>query len=89
LCFIEKATFVGGFFVCFGLGALRAWGAAASSCWSTRNRQPPHPMHATLWVFAAKTFARNQTSEATSDADFGEGLRAGDDFWYSSMRNLP
>jgi hypothetical protein len=53
LCFIEKATFVGGFFVCFGLGALRAWGMAASSCWSTRNRQPPHPMHATLWVFVA------------------------------------
>ena len=43
----------------------------------------------TRWVFAANMFARNQTSEATSDADFGEGLRAGDDFWYSSMRNLP
>ncbi len=24
-----------------------------------------------------------------SDADFGEGLGVGDDFWYSSMRSLP
>ena len=40
-------------------------------------------------LLVAKTSARIETSEATSDADFGEGLRAGDDFWYSSMRNLP
>ena len=45
---------------------------------------------------AAAPHARNasgsrgsQTSEAMSDADFGEGLGAGDDFWYSSMRSLP
>ena len=45
-------------------------------------------MHATLEA-VEDTLALSQTSEATSDADFGEGLRAGDDFWYSSMRNLP
>ena len=44
-------------------------------------------MHATLFVIANMQ-ARNQTSEATSYAVFGEGLRAGDDFWYPSMRNL-
>jgi|GEM_PF-6384842 len=36
-----------------------------------------------------KAFERKKTSEATSSADFGEGLWAGDDFWYPSMRNLP
>ena len=46
-------------------------------------------MHATLWEFVATNAGAQPTSEATSYADFGEGLRAGDDFWYSSMRNLP